>query len=302
MSLGHDGNLFLLAFDHRASLAQSMFGFVGRRPAPAEQERMREAKWLVWEGFGAALAAGAPAAAAGVLVDEDTGAAAARAARAAGILLALAVEESGRHPFEFEYGDDFDAHLEAFDPAFGKALVRWNPADDPATKVVQAERLLRLCGRLRQQKRKLLFELIVPPTPHQLALASGRLPDFDAHLRPGLMLEAIYEIQEAGIEPDVWKVEGLDAAADCALVSALLRRDGRDRVKAVVLGRGADDARVEHWVRTAAAVPGYAGFAIGRTIWWDAVQNWKEGRLDRAEAAAAIGAAYRRFIDAYEGH
>lgn len=302
MSLGHDGNLFLLSFDHRASLAQGMFGIVDRPPTPAEQERIRDAKWLVWEGFRVALAAGAPPAASGILVDEATCAAAARAAREAGILLAVAAEESGRYPFEFEYGDDFAAHLEALDPDFGKALVRWNPADDPATKTVQAERLLRLGARLQQQSRKFLFELIVPPTTHQLALVDGRLPDFDTHLRPGLMLESIYEIQEAGIEPDVWKIEGLDVAADCALVSALIRRDGRDRVKAVVLGRGADDAQVERWVRTAAAVPGYAGFAIGRTIWWDAVQNWKEGRLTRAEAAAAIGAAYRRFIDAYEGH
>lgn len=301
MGLGFDGKLFILAFDHRGSFKKKMFGIGGRAPTPAEQERLEASKRLVYEGLQAALQAGAPPAAAGVLVDEEMGAAVARAAKEAGVLLAMPVERSEQDPFDFEYGEDFAAHIEAFDPAFAKALVRWNPADDPEIKQLQAGRLRRLGDRLHERGRKYLFELLVPATPRQLALVGGNAADYDAHVRPFLMLEAIYEIQEAGIEPDVWKIEGIDAPEDCALVAALTRRHGREAVKAVVLGRGADDARVEHWVRTAAAVPGYAGFAIGRTIWWDGVKAWKEGTLTRAQAAAAIGAAYQRFIHVYEG-
>jgi myo-inositol catabolism protein IolC len=278
-----------------------MFGISGREATPAEQKQLQESKSLIWEGFQAALRAGAPAAAAGVLVDEEMGTAVARAAREAGILLAMPVEKSGQGTFAFEYGEDFGAHLEAFDPAFAKVLVRWNPADDPEIKKVQAERLRRLGGWLQERGRKFLFELLVPATPHQLALVGGNTAGYDAHIRPYLMLETIFEIQEAGIEPDVWKIEGIDTAADCALVSALARRDGRGGVKTVVLGRGADDSTVEHWVRTGAGVPGYAGFAIGRTIFWNGVEAWKEGKLTREQAAAAIGAAYRRFIDVYAG-
>ena len=298
MSLGHHGKLFLPRL--RPS-GQPRAGHVRHRGSPAHPgrpEQLRDAKSLVWEGFRAALSHGAPApAAAGVLVDEATSTPAARAARAAGIRWRWRSRRRAGTPSSSSTAT-ISAHLEAFDTTLGKALVRWNPADDLATKMVQAERLLRLGARLQQQGRKLLFELIVPPTPHQLALAGDRLAGFDAHLRPGLMLESIYEIQEAGIEPDVWKIEGLDGAADCALVSALIRRDGRDGVKAVVLGHGADDARVEHWVRTAAAVPGYAGFAIGRTIWWDAVQDWKEGRLDPHRG----GRRHRRRLPAVHRH
>ena len=301
MDLGYDGKLFILAFDHRGSFKKKMFGISGRAATAQEQARLRDAKLLVWEGFRAALAAGAPSAGAGVLVDEEMGAEVARSAKQAGVLLAMPVEKSGQDTFDFEFGEDFGAHIEAFDPDFAKVLVRWNPADDPAIKRLQAERLKRLGDWLHERGRKYLFELLVPATPHQLALAGGNAADYDAHIRPYLMLETISEIQQAGIEPDVWKIEGIDTGEDCTLISALVRGGGRDRVKAVVLGRGADDAKVEHWVRTGAAVPGYVGFAIGRTIWWDGVQGWKDGTLSRPQAAEAIAAAYRRFIDAYEG-
>jgi myo-inositol catabolism protein IolC len=114
------------------------------------------------------------------------------------------------------------------------------------------------------------------------------------------MLETIHEIQEAGIEPDVWKIEGIDSRPDCELISRLARSGGRDGVKAVVLGRGADDAKVEHWLRMGAGVPGYVGFAIGRTIWWDGVQGWQDGTLSRDQAVAAVAAAYRHFVDVYQ--
>ena len=301
MSLGYHGKLFILALDHRGSFKEQMFGISGRTPTPAEQAQLAAAKGLIWEGLQAALAAGAPRDAAGVLVDEEMGAAVARAAKDQGVMLAMAVEKSGQEVFDFEYGEDFGAHLEAFAPDFTKALVRWNPADDPQVKELQAGRLRRLGAWLQEKGGKYLFELLVPATPRQLALVGGDAAAYDAHVRPHLMLEAIYEIQEAFIEPDVWKIEGVDAAEDCALIAALARRDGRGDVKAVVLGRGADETRVEHWVRSAAGVPGYGGFAIGRTIWWDAVKAWKEGIMARAEAARTIGSAYLKYIDVYEG-
>ena len=300
MNLGYDGKLFILAFDHRGSFRKKMFGISGREATAEEQARLNDAKLLVWEGFRAALAAGVPTAAAGVLVDEEMGAEVARSATAAGVLLAMPVEKSGEDVFDFEFGDDFGAHIESFNPDFAKVLVRWNPDDDPAIKQEQGERLRRLGDWLHTRGRKYLFELLVPASQRQLALVGGNGADYDAHLRPGLMLEVIYEIQEAGIEPDVWKIEGIDTREDCELISRLVRRDGRDGVKAVVLGRGAGEAKVEHWVRTGAAVPGYVGFAIGRTIWWDGVQGWKDGTLNRPQAVEAIAAAYRHFVDVYQ--
>ena len=300
MASGHHHKLFILALDHRGSLKEQMFGIRGRAPDRAELARLADAKLLVWEGFRAALAGGVPPGNAGVLVDEELGAAVAREAPSAGVVLVMPVEKSGEGPFDFEYGEDFGTHLEAFHPRFAKALVRWNPDDDPAVKRLQAGRLRRLGEWLGAHGHRFLFELLVPPSPRQLARAGGRSAEYDTRLRPGLMLESVREIQDARIEPDAWKIEGIDTREGCELLARLIRREGRDPVGALVLGRGADRARVEHWVRTAAGVPGYAGFAIGRTIWWEGVEGWKDGILGRSEAVASIAAAYRHFVDVYE--
>ena len=298
MELGFEGQLFILAFDHRGSFRKKMFGIDGRQPSPEEQDRLADAKRLVWEGFQAAAAAGLPQGA-GVLVDEEMGADVAREAAAAGVPLAMPVEKSGQDVFDFEYGDAFGDHIERFDPMFAKVLVRWNPEDDAATKELQAGRLKRLGDWLHERNRKYLFELLVPATEEQLVSVGDVTAAYDAHLRPSLMIETITELRSAGVEPDVWKIEGIDDRADCERVARLIRADGRDRVKAVVLGRGADTAKVDHWLRQGAPVEGYAGFAIGRSIWWEGVAGFKDGAMSRAEAAASIASAYRRFVDVY---
>ena len=299
MALGHDGSLFILAFDHRGSFKKKMFGISDREATDAELARLTDAKHLVWEGVLAALEAGVPRESVGVLVDEEMGAEVAKAAKSAGLTLAMPVEASGKDVFDFEYGEDFGAHIEAFDPDFTKVLVRWNPADDPGAKRIQAERLTRLGDWLRRRNRTFLFELLVPATTSQLALLGDRAAAYDAEVRPYLTLAAIEEIRQAGIEPDIWKIEGLDRRLSCELLADLIRRDGRDGVVAVVLGRGADDIKVAHWLEMGAGVPGYAGFAIGRTIWWAGVEGYKNGTLTRPAAVEMIAEAYRHFVDVY---
>jgi 5-dehydro-2-deoxygluconokinase len=298
MALGYDGSLYILAFDHRGSF-RKMLGITGT-PTDEQAAQLRDVKRVIFEGAQQAIADGAPADRVGVLVDEEMGADVARDAKAAGIKLAMPVEASGQNVFDFEYGDDFGAHIEEFDPDFSKVLVRWNPDDDPADKGVQGERLARLGEWLHANGRKFLFELLVPASDRQMALVGGDAKAYDTEARPYLTLEAIDEIQAAGIEPDIWKIEGLDRAASCRLLSGLARRDGRDGVIAVVLGRGADDAAVDHWLREGAGVPGYAGFAIGRSIFRAAVEGIRDGTMAREAAVADIAANYRRFIDVYE--
>jgi 5-dehydro-2-deoxygluconokinase len=296
--LGYSGNLFVLAFDHRGSFKQKMFGISGRDATPDEDERLRQAKRLVWEGFLAARDLGLPDGA-GILVDEEMGADIAREAKSLEIPFAMPVEKSGQPIFDFEYGDEFGAHIEEFDPTFSKVLVRWNP-DDPATeKQEQAERLARLGDWLHDNGRTFLFELLVPASERQLALVGGDAAAYDSRIRPVLMLETIAELQAAGVEPDIWKIEGIDAREDCELIARLTRSGGRDAVASVVLGRGADDSKVDHWLRQGAPVDGYAGFAIGRSIWWDGVEGWKDGTVERDAAAGMIADSFRRFIDVY---
>ncbi|MCZ7526046.1 MAG: DUF2090 domain-containing protein [Acidimicrobiia bacterium] len=299
MALGYDRKLYVLAFDHRGSFQKKMFGIAGD-PDAEESARISDAKSVIFDGFNRALAEGAPKDAAGVLVDEQFGADIARKARADGCVLAMPVEKSGQDEFDFEYGDDFGRHIEEFDPSFSKVLVRYNPDGDAAMNARQSERLLRLSDWLHEQDRKFLFELLVPAEPHQLESVGGDADRYDSEVRPGLMLRTIAALQEAGIEPDIWKIEGIDRREDCEAIAAQVRSGGRDGVGCVVLGRGANAEKVEHWLRQGAGVPGYLGFAIGRTIWWDALAGYLDGSVSRDEATATISANYRRNIEVYE--
>lgn len=300
MALGHDGTMFILAFDHRGSF-KKMFGATDA--TPEQMEQLKQAKSLVYEGFKHALELGVPRDQAGVLVDEEMGEAVARDAAANGFQFAMPVEKSGQNVFDFEYGDDFGKHIDDFDPTWSKVLVRWNPAD-VAENEEQAPRLKRLGDWLHANGRKYLFELLVPATDADLASVDGDKGRYDTEVRPDLTITAIEQILAAGIEPDIWKIEGLDDRADCQRLASLIRTgegpDGsRAGVVAVVLGRGADNAKVDHWLEQGAPVEGYAGFAIGRSIWTAGVEAWRNGDLSREEAAAQIGANFKRFVDVY---
>jgi myo-inositol catabolism protein IolC len=287
----------LLAFDHRGSFQTGLLGVTGE-PTAHDRDRIRVAKRIIFEGFQAALGAGMPPEGAGILVDEQFGAEVAHSARALGVMLAMPVEKSGQDEFEFEYGEQFGAHITAFEPTFAKVLVRYNPHGDAERNRRQAERLARLGEWLRGGGCGFLFELLVPPETAQLESVGSDRGRYDAELRPWLMAEAIEELQRAGVEPDVWKIEGLDSPDDCLRVAAVARGDGRDQVRCIVLGRGGDEAKVERWVRAGANVPGFAGFAVGRTIWWDPLEAWLAGAAPE-DAARQIASNYRRLFDVY---
>jgi 5-dehydro-2-deoxygluconokinase len=300
MALGYDGKLYILAFDHRGSFQKKMFGIEGD-PTPEQTDTIADAKHLIFEGLLKATEEGVDAKATGCLVDEQFGTpkGVPREAKEHGLLLAMPVEKSGQNEFDFEYGDDFGAHIEEFDPDFSKVLVRYNPDGDAGMNQRQSERLKRLSDWLHEHDRKFLFELLVPAEDSQLEQVDGDEDRYDAELRPELMRRAIVELQEAGIEADIWKIEGIDTQEDCERISETCRRDGRDGVICVVLGRGANDDKVDHWLRQGAPVEGYAGFAIGRTIWWDALKGFLDGDLERDDAAAQIAEKYLRFVQVY---
>ncbi len=300
MTLGYDKSLDILAFDHRGSFQKKFFGVAGE-PNDEETARISDAKKVIYEGAKRAVDEGVPRESAGVLVDEQFGADIARDAKASGLLLAMPVEKSGQDEFDFQYGEDFGKHIEEFDPDFSKVLVRYNPEADQEMNARQAERLRRLGDWLHEHDRKFLFELLVPATPEQIQAAGGDEDRWDKRERPKLMKLAIVELQGLGVEPDIWKIEGIDRREDCEMISATARAGGRDGVACVVLGRGADDARVDHWLRMGSGVPGYIGFAIGRSIWWEPLKAFVDGNLGREEAAKQIAANYRRFIDVYNG-
>ena len=301
MALGYDGKLYFLAFDHRGSFQKKMFGIEGD-PTPEETERIADAKHLIYEGMVKAAESGAVHAdQEGVLVDEQFGSDVPQLTRQRGLKLAMPVEKSGQNEFDFEYGEDFGEHILSFDPDFSKVLVRYNPEDDAAVNRTQLEKLKRLADWLHEHDRKFLFELLVPATDEQLASVGGDSDRYDAELRPELMRRAIAETQDFGCEVDIWKIEGVDAREDAEMLAKQTREgEGRGGVVCVLLGRGASDEKVDHWLRQAAPVEGFVGFAIGRSIWWDALKGYLDDSLDRETAATQIAENYLRFIRVYE--
>ncbi|MEX0755217.1 MAG: DUF2090 domain-containing protein [Actinomycetota bacterium] len=301
MALGYEGQLYILAFDHRGSFQKKFFGVAGD-PTPEEAQQISDAKSVIYEG---ALAAAdrtpeqAIRESMGVLVDEQFGADVARDAHKRGIKLAMPVEKSGQNEFDFQYGDEFGAHILDFDPTFSKVLVRYNPEGDGVMNARQSAKLKQLGEWLHANDRTYLFEMLVPAEPHQLEAVGGDEGRFDREVRPALMRTAIAELQQSGIEPDIWKIEGLDAREDCEAIAAQCRIGGRDGVVCIVLGRGADDSACDTWLRTASGVPGYVGLAIGRSIWWDPLKAYVGGQLPREQAADRIAENYLRFVSVY---
>ncbi|WP_420992440.1 2-deoxy-5-keto-D-gluconate 6-phosphate aldolase domain-containing protein [Cupriavidus sp. 30B13] len=299
MKPGYNASLYLLPFDHRQSYVAGMFRF--QPPlTPAERDTVASSKQIIYDGFQEAVDNGVPASCAGILVDEEFGAGILHDARKNGYVTALPVEKSGPGEFEFEYGEAFAEHIEAFRPTFAKVLVRYNPADDAALNLRQTARLRRLSDYCRHAGQRFMFELLVPATEAQMRQAGMDKDAYDRHTRPALMRQAIRALQDAGVEPDVWKIEGLDGRGDYEQLVETARRDARDDVGCIVLGRGAGEARVVAWLETAAPVPGMIGFAVGRTTFWDAIAGYESGEINGREAVSRIARNYARWVARFE--
>lgn len=296
---GYERPLYIQPFDHRASFQSKLFGWQGALTAE-QTAAIAAAKFVIYDGLQSAVASGVPKEYAGILVDEQFGAAILSDAARQGYITACPVEKSGQQEFDFEYGDDFARHVEAFNPTFCKVLVRYNPEGDAALNRRQAARLQRLSDYLHSSQRLFLFELLVPAEAAQLTAFRGDTAAYDRELRPALMVRTLHELQAAGVEPDVWKIEGLDRREDAAAVVAAAQRDGRDHVSCIVLGHGENEQHVRKWLETAVGVKGYIGFAVGRTTFWESLVNWRAGKISRPAAVAQIAARYREWAEIFD--
>jgi myo-inositol catabolism protein IolC len=300
-TIGFDKPLYILPFDHRGSFQKKMFGWDGELSSQQTAE-IADTKRVIFDAFKAAVRSGVPKQKAGILVDEQFGAAILRDAVAEGYSTSCPAEKSGQDEFDFEYGKDFGKHIEAFQPTFSKVLVRYNPEGDRALNQRQSARLKLLSDYLHGNKSssRFMFELLVPAEKAQLDQLKGDKRAYDREVRPRLMAQTIRELQDAGVEPDVWKIEGLDRHEDCERVVAAARRGGRDRVGCIILGRGEDDKKVREWLTTAATVPGFIGFAVGRTSFWDPLVDWRGKKITRDAAVTEIARRYQEFVAIFE--
>jgi myo-inositol catabolism protein IolC len=297
---GYNQPLYILPFDHRGSFETKMFGWHGDL-TPEQTAEIAAAKQVIYEGFKSAIVAGVPKEKAAILVDEQFGAAILRDAAEQGYTTACPAEKSGQDEFDFEYGADFARHIEAMHPTFCKVLVRYNPEGDAALNRQQAGRLKQLSGYLRDQNQsRFLFELLVPAEQAQLDRLKGGKKTYDLELRPKLMVQAIAQLQDAAVEPDIWKIEGLDRREDCEAIVSIAQHGGRDNVGCIILGRGENDSKVREWLATAGGVKGFIGFAVGRTDFWEPLVKFRAGKSTREAAVAEIARRYEEFVTIFE--
>lgn len=292
--------LFVLPFDHRGSFVEEMFGILDR-PTEEEKEHVRFFKKIIYDGFKIAIDRGAvPKTSGAILADEEFGDAILQDAKKNGYRLCVCAEKSGQKEFELEFGDKFAEHINKYRPEFVKALVRYNPDDDPDLNDRQIEKLKVLSDFCREEKYNLMLEPLVLPTEKQMEIVEGDKEAYDLEMRPKLMELMMEELQGGGVEPNVWKIEGVEEKEDYEMLVEQARSGGR-KADIIILGRHANDEQVKRWLETGAQVPGVAGFAVGRTIFWDPLVDYKEGKITAARASEMIASRFVYFYKIFKG-
>ena len=297
---GYLEDLYILAFDHRGTITKGLLGVEGREPTEEEVKKVSELKQIIFDGFLKANESGITGGEPAILVDETFGLEIQQKAKEMNIKFAAPVEKSGQKVFDFEYGNQYGEKINEVGADFVKILVRWNPDDDEGTRETQGNRVKELSDWLSKNDKKFLLEFLVPATEEQLASVENDQARYDSEIRPKLAVKVVQEMRERGADPDIWKIEGLETVEDCENVAAAIKTGDRENVMAVVLGRGASDEKVNEWLRAGSSVDGYRGFAIGRSIFWNALKGYHEGEKTKDEAVEEIAESYLGFLSVYQ--
>jgi 5-dehydro-2-deoxygluconokinase len=238
----------------------------------------------------------------GILVDEEYGSKILKQAAKKQHIFAVPVEASGQTTFKFQHGNKFGQSLIKIGPTFAKALVRYNP-DNQADNQIQLKRLKKLSNFCIKNSIRLMIEPLVPPTVEQLKKVGGDQRKYDKKLRPALMTKMVKEFHHAGIEPDVWKVEALETKKAWNDLAKVVRNTrARRAVNIIVLGRGGNRQLVDQWVKTAASSGQVNGFAIGRTIFFKPLEDFRDGKFKKQETVDQIAKNYLHYINLWRKH
>jgi len=285
--------LYILPFDHRGSFMK----LIKAEKPPTEENinKAKEYKKIIYEAFQKAVSSGVAKEYAGILVDEWLGKDILLDAHAKGFQTCTPLEKSGQKEFDFDR-TDYRKQIEELNPTYVKVLVRYNIEDDAETNKRQTERLAELSKYLADKDNGYLFELLVPGTEDQLK--NGK-DNFEHNLRPDLMIKAIKELQDAGVNPDIWKLEGLDTTEAMQKVADQVKA-GNENAGIIILGRGESKEKAKHWLSVGAKVNGAIGFAVGRTIFKLALEDYDSGKINRDEALNQIAENYSFFVDVWE--
>lgn len=265
---------FILPFDHRSGLAKEIMETTYPF-SPADRARAQELKRIIFDAFLSVYHENGGRDVLGILIDEETGAHILHDAHAKGILNILTLEASGEPQLRLQYGDQSSQRLRMLGASLGKVLLRFSSL--PTKNDVQLQTLQRVCAQLTNAGQRVLIEL----------LSTGSEEE-----RPVFLTHTISLCKEMGIVPEFWKVESLPTPRDWQQVKATLHASSG----ILLLGRGEDRAHVEMAVRTAAQSGVVDGFAIGRTLFADALRGFVAGKKKRADAVLEIADHFRTMI------
>jgi len=295
-NLGYSKPLYILPFDHRATFAQKFFNKNSIADLTSEEHQLITGyKQIIYEGFKKAVQSTVPKENAAILIEEEFGDEILKNAKENGFVVILTIEKSGQEEFEFQYDGDFPAHIEKYNPQFVKVLIKYNPEDIRDLKTRQLEKLKTVSDFCIVKGFKFLLEVLIIPTKNQGEIVNNPKEEFDKTLRPNLTVRMIKELQTARVEPDVWKLEGFDSKEDYIEIVKTARENGRNNVGLVILGRGENEEKIDEWLKIGKEVAGVIGFAVGRTVFWQAILDFRSSVKTREEAVNAISQNFTNF-------
>lgn len=224
-----------------------------------------------------------------LLLDEQYSSATVADAVRAGIEIGTPAEKAGAVPLAWTT-DPFDRALTG---AFVKVLVRYRSDDDTAIHDGQLRKLDALQTWCRGAGQPLVVEILV-------ARRQEPEDDFDASGRPAMLARFIGDAYARGLVPDFWKIEGTMSASGARIVDGAIA--AQPDARQIILGKAADLRTIDDWFATAARTTTAAGFAIGRSVFWEPSTAFLSGASTAAAAIDRIAGNYLRLVSAWLTH
>jgi 5-dehydro-2-deoxygluconokinase len=265
--------LLALAIDHRMQL-EDMAGKAG-----AARERISAFKRLAIAAIGK-VSGGRPGF--GTLLDDTYGREAMFDAAKFGLWVARPLEKPGSRPLQFEFTQDVGSRLVEWPVTHTiKCLAFYHPDDPAELKTAQARKLRTLYEAARKVGRELLIEII--------AGKHGALSD-------DTISRVLEELYASGIKPDWWKLEPQTSATAWDTIGATISKHDPWCRGIVLLGLEATEAELAKAFGVAAGQAAVKGFAIGRTIFNDAAQQWLAGKMSDAAATEDMAERFDNLV------
>jgi 5-dehydro-2-deoxygluconokinase len=281
--------LYILPFDHRSSFSKIILGT--EKPDKEQKEKLKKFKEIIFNGLLESLEGRKDRKDFAILVDEEYGQKILLKAKEEKIKICLPVEKSGEELLKLHYGNKFKEHISKFSPDYVKILIRYNPINTKQNQK-QLSVLSEIKDFCNENKFKTIVELLVPPTEKDLEICKSK-EIYDKTVRAERTTQAIKEIKKV-LRPTIWKLEGFNKKNWPQIVSETKGS------KIILLGRGEDDRKVRQWLKDASEFESIIGFAIGRTIFIDAIKQYNEGKIDDKKASKLIANKFLSFVNNWE--